>query len=184
MIKKIRSKFSFKKGFTLVETLVAIAILSAAMAGPMTLAIKSIGTASISQDQLTAFYLGEEAIEYVKNVRDSNSNGSDPNDPTTYWLNNLNPCIGLNLSGLKKTCQIEAIGGSVVSYDPNQFLSFDQTTKQYNYAITKGFTRTVHIDNPPVSGNGDEAIVTVIVSWQSKIGPRSLTLYDNLYNYK
>ena len=46
----------------LIETLVAVTILSAAVVGPMVLSIKNIGTASVSQDQLVAFYLGQEAF--------------------------------------------------------------------------------------------------------------------------
>ncbi|MCK6462370.1 MAG: type II secretion system GspH family protein [Candidatus Pacebacteria bacterium] len=78
------------RGFTLIETIVAIALLSAAVAGPLTMAIKSISNASVSQDQLTAFYLAQEAIEYVRKVRDDNvlsgNSGSD-------WLEGLDECV-------------------------------------------------------------------------------------------
>jgi prepilin-type N-terminal cleavage/methylation domain-containing protein len=93
-----------KRGFTLIETLVAVTILSAAVAGPMVLSIKSIGSASVSQDQLVAFYLGQEVVEYVRNVRDTNlikSNG---------WLDRLSDCKGANGSA---GCYIDVINDSI-----------------------------------------------------------------------
>src|SRR3989338_10664612 len=77
------NKLKLKKAFTLIETLVAVTILSAAVAGPMALSIKSIGSAAVSQDQLVAFYLGQEVMEYVRNVRDTNLIGGN------NWLKGL-----------------------------------------------------------------------------------------------
>ena len=57
-----KNGLKFKKAFTLIETLVAITILSAAVAGPMALSIKNIGIAAVSKDQLVAFYLGQVVI--------------------------------------------------------------------------------------------------------------------------
>ena len=93
-------KHKLKHGFTLIETLVAITILSAAVAGPMVLSIKNIGTAAVSQDQLVAFYLGQEVFEYVKNTRDTNllNESSD-------WLAGLDNC---KISG-SAGCYIDVI---------------------------------------------------------------------------
>jgi len=48
-----------KKGFTLLETFVALSILTFVVIGPLTLASYSIRSASLSQNQLTAFYLAQ-----------------------------------------------------------------------------------------------------------------------------
>ena len=90
------------KGFTLIETLIAITILTLAIAGPMVTASRSIVAAQTARDQLTASYLAQEGIEYVRAMRDNEyltayqAGGS--NVSTTAWNNfltaSINQCRG------------------------------------------------------------------------------------------
>src|ERR1035437_8099636 len=83
------------RGFTLVESLVAISILMIAVASPLTLAQKGISTAILSRDQMTASFLVQDGIEAVKNIRDHTAVSSVPNSGTS-WLAGLdanNVCI-------------------------------------------------------------------------------------------
>jgi len=57
-------------GFTLVETLVAVTIITIAVAGPMVTASRALLAANLSRDQLTASYLAQEGVEYVRGLRD------------------------------------------------------------------------------------------------------------------
>ena len=59
------------RGFTLTETMIAITILTFAVAGPLFTASRSIIAADIARDQLTASYLAQEGIEYVRMMRDN-----------------------------------------------------------------------------------------------------------------
>lgn len=59
------------KGFTLVETLVAVAILSIAIMAPLYEASRGIIAAQNSSYQLTASYLAQEGIEFVRMMRDN-----------------------------------------------------------------------------------------------------------------
>ncbi len=61
-----------RRGFTLIETLVAVMILATAIAGPLTLASRALNTSLIAKDQITAYYLAQDAIEYVRYARDTN----------------------------------------------------------------------------------------------------------------
>jgi len=61
------------QGFSIIETIVAIAILSVALVAPLTLAQRGLNSSIYAKDQVTAFYLAQEAIEYVHYVRDSNN---------------------------------------------------------------------------------------------------------------
>ena len=70
-------KLFFKKvnkngGFTLVETLVAIAIFTASILAVMAVLANSISDTNYAKKKMTAAYLAQEGIEYVRNKRDTN----------------------------------------------------------------------------------------------------------------
>jgi prepilin-type N-terminal cleavage/methylation domain-containing protein len=58
------------RGFTLIETMIAITILTLAVAGPLVTASRAIVAAQTARDQLIASYLAQEGIEYVRAMRD------------------------------------------------------------------------------------------------------------------
>jgi len=60
------------RGMTLIETLVAITILSLSIIGPMALTMQSLSSAYYARDQVIAANLAQEAIESVRAVRDGN----------------------------------------------------------------------------------------------------------------
>src|SRR3990167_9485995 len=92
---KVKSqKSKVKRGFSLIETLVAVLLLATAITGPLTIASKSFLVATVAKDQVTAFYLAQDAVEYVRFARDSNKlSGSD-------WLSgsvvDLDNCVSTN----------------------------------------------------------------------------------------
>ena len=58
-------------GLTMVETLVAISILTIAVIGPLGIIAQALHTSYYTRDQMTAYYLAQEAIEHVRNLRDT-----------------------------------------------------------------------------------------------------------------
>jgi prepilin-type N-terminal cleavage/methylation domain-containing protein len=60
------------RGFTLVETLVAISILLIAVVGPISLIGDALHKLYYAKDQMIAINLAQEGIEVVRQVRDSN----------------------------------------------------------------------------------------------------------------
>jgi len=174
------NKLKLKKAFTLIETLVAVTILSAAVAGPMALSIKSIGSAAVSQDQLVAFYLGQEVMEYVRNVRDTNLIGGN------NWLNGLTDCL---LSTSPNGCYIDVIKSPIIiavcgTSCPK--LDFDGVNYTYKTGGTDGnsiFIRTIKIELP-FKGNNDEAKVSISVKWTGKYGGKTMNLEDNVFNWR
>ncbi len=66
------------RGFTLLETLVAVTILVIAIMAPMTIAQNALQNAIYARDQVTAFYLAQEGIEYARALRDKNIMQGNP----------------------------------------------------------------------------------------------------------
>ena len=171
-----------RTGFTLLETIVAIAILSMAMLGPLELASRTIGSAAVSQNQITAFYLAQEGIEYVRNVRDNNFlNGAG-------WLNGLEDCLGANGCVIdipnynpSSPAESSAACGSVC---PN--IKYDEAGGFfYNYASGEStiFRRTVKI-TAGVGGNSDEANISSVVYWKGKFAGKSVGVEEDIFNWR
>ncbi|MFA6585793.1 MAG: type II secretion system protein [Candidatus Paceibacterota bacterium] len=74
MIKFLTNK---NKGFTLVETLVAISIFSISIVAVMSVLGSGISDTNYAKNKLIASYLAQEGIEYARNFRDNDTlNGS------------------------------------------------------------------------------------------------------------
>jgi hypothetical protein len=94
---QFNKKTNNKIGLTLVETLVAISILTIAVIGPLGIIAQALHTSYYTRDQMTAHYLAQEAVEYVRNLRDNKSieiTGDSINDPSyvynsTDWLSSI-----------------------------------------------------------------------------------------------
>ena len=165
-------------GFTLVETFVAITILAFSLVAPISIAASSIASVRYARDQITAFYLAGEALEYVRNVRDRN-NQAGLNSPET-WLSNLSICQ--NIDG----CSVDSITDEIL---PANFcgsaacpLSFSGGVYGYDSTAPQSpFTRIVKLTSPT---SLEEAVVDVMVSWQTKGLPdRTIVIREILWNW-
>ncbi|MCX6787705.1 MAG: prepilin-type N-terminal cleavage/methylation domain-containing protein [Candidatus Kaiserbacteria bacterium] len=58
-------------GFTLIEAMVAITIVTLAVTGPLFTASRAIVAAQLARQKLTASYLAQEGIEYARAMRDN-----------------------------------------------------------------------------------------------------------------
>jgi len=170
-------------GFTLVETLVAISILMLAVTGPLYYATESLKAATYAKDQITAFYLAQDAFEQIRKIRDDNIYGS-----TNVWNEHLNGCT--------TGCRVNADGGFSSNSIDSDILG-DKTflymniggTYSHNQSGTKTiFKRVVKIE--PTDGvggtwtNATEMKVTVNIEWQSRGIQRSFEVYEFMRNLK
>lgn len=60
------------KGFTLLEVIIAMALIALATGGALALVWQILGFTAISSSRLKASYLCQEGIELIKNIRDGN----------------------------------------------------------------------------------------------------------------
>jgi type II secretory pathway pseudopilin PulG len=180
MIKKIFnfqfSIFNSSKGFTVLESIVAILILSLSISGVFSSVQQSLSQAAIAKDEVKAFYLAQEAIEIIRNKRDANQLNRVLNGSSNTWLYGIaqdasDPCY------FGKTCQADANPPYFPSltYCGNSWESCTQNLKQdsntflYGYVTggTTNFKREMQIE--PVSydtdGNLVEVAIIVHVSW-------------------
>jgi len=165
----------------MIETLVAIAILTIAITAPLSLAGLGLKASFVARDQITAFHLALEGVEFVRVVRDTNliKNVS----VATPWLNALPGC------GSGTGCRAEFITGTGISfadcigacpplkYDVSGFVPL------YNYspgASESKYTRTIQINERVL---GVEADVTVTVSWQAGSGTKDVRIETTIFNW-
>ena len=172
---------NMNKGFTIVETLVAITILMIAIAGPLVVASKGLFGANISKDQMIASYLAQETMEVVKNIRDNNLYSASPN-----WLSGLDGCVK------DSYCDGSAIDGaganpSILSCPPASLCRIYSKSIGYTHnpadATPTPFYRGFHIHNPNSSGecvSSEECSVTVEVVWSENATPYSVKLTSEL----
>lgn len=176
-----------RTGFTLIETVVALAILAVALAGPVTLATRSIFNTRFSKNKLTASQLAAEGIEIVRQKRDSNIMAG--NDWTT------------NICGAGSSCsyQGDVTGAWLSCVTCNVALGYDSATGLYTQGCSTNctsFTRVITVDR----SIGNERVqlpagattitednrmrITSTVTWQDNIGPQSLAFTEILYNWR
>lgn len=61
----------YNKGFTLVETLVALLILSLVFTSVISLMSSTVFSARYAKNEIKAMYIAQEGIDYIRNLRDS-----------------------------------------------------------------------------------------------------------------
>ncbi len=180
MIKKILIK---NTGFSLVETLFAIAILMIALVGPMTLAWSSLSASNDQRNEVTAGYLAQESLEQVKNMQ--NRGVLQGHSFTSF----LGDCAG------EQECDIRPVDGDIVACSgANGFCPIYRVTRASDSWYTSngrensdrtvvptGFKRKTVIAKQDLKDN--EYKVTVTVGWQNRGLSRELTITELLYDY-
>ena len=197
------------KGFTLLETLVALAVILAAAVGPVSLITSGIGNFSLSKNKLIAANLAQEGIELVRAVRESNIVCNILNGPAPWPWNEdpepPNPPSGNTFSSVivgvavdrttVVTCGAEAAGVSmpvpILSTSCSEKLRFDPSTGIYGYGGGQetSFSRCLTIRVPPDSPDpgipaGDQMDIVSTVSWSERGIVKTLVLQERLYHWK
>lgn len=187
------------RGFTLIETLVAVLLLATAIAGPLTIAAQGLRAGLVAKDQLTAAYLAQDAMEHVRFLRDSACLAAPQDEPcgAGTWLGSMATCISADGSA---ACYFDSRGiapaaPAACAGSGCPTMKYNSTTHTYDYSAagsvvgTPGFVRTVRIissaTNDCAEGNGCEVLMEVVVSWKEQGGvQRQVVLRQNLFNWQ
>lgn len=178
----INSIKNIARGFTLIETLIAVLLLATAIAGPLTIASKGLSAALIARDQMVAFYLAQDAVEYVRFVRDSNKLAGDP------WLSGLSLCETTDGCILDPALGVDGIEACSGACSPIQKYEDGNGNVYFTYTLgdvaPQQFVRTVKL-SAPTTGETTEQVLTVTVSWRAQSGiTRSIEVRENIYDWQ
>jgi len=186
MLKCLNVKMT--NGFTLMEAIVAIFLITTGIIGVLSLITQTVSSATLSKDRLTAAYLAQEGIEIIRNIRDTNWL-EQYTDPTNLWDEGLTACGGACDGTIGNGCRVDYNHSydPLDPYDPDlplytgQVLNIDTTNGFYSYSAS---TPTKFKRKITITPSGDVLMVCARVEWQEKGVIRQITAQENLYNWK
>ena len=165
-----------RTGFTLIEALIAIAVLLIAIVGPLTIATRGLTAAAFARDQIAAYYLAQEAVELIRNKRDNNHLAN------VDWKGGMDPCF--ETTG----CYVDSATVDPIFTSCSEsgcpLLGKSTTAGFYSYSADPGvspspFTRTIKMQNV----SADEFSVSVTIAWRTGVIAKSFTIQDNFLNW-
>lgn len=183
---KIKKQQKNSGGFTLIEALFAVFILTLTITAFMGVVAQSLFSARYARDEITANYLLQEVSDYLRNDRDTLVLLSD--DPNAGWNNLL-----IKYSACKEDdgCYFDILD---TPFNPQangaiqHYLYYHNTPESnfYNYTqvggISTDFERQIFINQNSVNLN--EINVKVIVKWENGGLSKSKLLETSLLNWQ
>ncbi len=186
------------KGFTMVETLVAITIVMITLVGPFQAVEHALTASYASRDELIGNSLAQEAVEYVLNVRDNNYlwNNATPGRSWTYGFDGTSGtanCITPN------KCVVDPFQATIVSCPNNNcstlplYIASSGASQPYLYnqsttGVPSRFTRSIQLCYVQSNGSctavlSNEAKLTVTVTWITASQTYNTTITEYLENW-
>ncbi len=180
------SIFNFQKGcktrgFTIIESLVAIAILVVAITGTMSAVQSGLSSYIFSKDQIIAFYLAQEGFEQIRNIRDENRLKN------FGWLtgiaaNSSDPCY------FGQACIVDPVVSAIPTRcagGPGSCPMLRQNASTGFFGYDSSWSATIFRREILISAvNPDEISVTVTVNWSKGPVNRQFKARENLLNWQ
>ena len=163
------------KGFSIVEAVVAIYIITMGLIGVLTLVIKNIQVKYINTNMLVASQLAQEGLELVRNIRDTN--WLDEND----WYDsiyNQDPATGDYLN-YTYTITFKSVIDDSVNIIDNARMTMDGNFYSHGLGAPSSFYRLI-----TVSDGGEFLVVESQVRWQTSKGNHDYIAETYLYDWR
>ena len=159
------------KGFSLIEVITAIFILTVGVGGAFSLIYQTLSAVYIVRSELMASFLAQEGVEIVKNLRD-NAWLESRAATSTNWLPHLSEVGGdYRIDYLTQDLNT-TYNSTYMKIDSNGFIGYSGDT-------TTNFTRSVSLTNVSTTTLG----VLVTVEWQTGGRSHSLEVIENITNW-
>lgn len=182
------------KGFTLIETFIAVTLLTVAIVAPMLLTVQSLASAYYARDQITAFYLAQDGLEEVHQIRDGQvlqiAESSDPSGIDLFGPIPINQDFVIDARVSNPATAICRCGDPACPLKSDGSCPYLQTDGSlFGYNISGGtntnFTRTMRATTvTSVGGVPQEIRITATVSWQTaSYLKRTFSMSEDLYRW-
>lgn len=191
------------KGFTLVETLIAISIFTISILGLMSVLAQGVSSTSYAKQKMVASYLAQEGIEYIRNMRDTFVLYDPTKNTQVGWnafhtyltklpssCQNANGCYFDDQNLGNYTNQIQPMASITVALCEDSTCSahplwYDTSTGKYGYLQSStssgsGFTRSIKLTD--VGTN--EIKITSNVFWTEGSGSYSISFSEYLLSWQ
>jgi prepilin-type N-terminal cleavage/methylation domain-containing protein len=167
------------KGFTLLELLISIFILSVGILGSYVAIQKSAAIASYSYNRLMAAYLAQEGIEIIRNIKDTNLL-EGLTDPLVLWDEGIvRGNYEMQYSDVQGTAPIfSQCSGYCDKFTVMLPLVRDGLFYNYDSGTDTKFRRKVAIEL-----GIDVLNVSATVYWQEGSKIKEFTVWDKFYNW-
>lgn len=184
-------KIFSKSGFTLIETIAAIFIITVGVFGVSNLIQQVISFTAVSSSRLTATYLAQEGIEIVRNIRDTNWLQSRDPAKNSPWNDGLADGIweaDYTTQTFDENFPVPTDFEKCNTLDHyncqpygGNFLKIDNGFYKYSSGGTPApFKRKITVTNTGL----DILEVSVSVSWEERGRNHEVSAKENIYNWK
>lgn len=178
----------YARGFTILETIVAVLILSISITAIVVVAGGGAQKTIHTKDRLIAAYLAQEGVELVRNVRDSAFlSFEDDLSVTARWNafgELMEPCFSEGCAvSFDNEAAFDVSIPVLITPDVNEHLSFDEVSGRYEYGGDNEtmFVRKVRLFE--TGGDGSSVRVEVSVDYREGTETRTYTTSEVLFNW-